>query len=70
MQKIHYLTFDLDQGHMKRCSVPSTSCATTFEVAMSNGLGGNNYKKRDGRTDAQTDRQPTDFGTKLIDLFF
>ena len=37
-----------------------TYAATKFEVARSNGLGGDTFtKKRDGRTDARTDRKTT-----------
>ena len=45
---------------MKHCSVPSTSCATKFVVATSNGLGGDTYKKRDGRTTDRRTDGPTD----------
>ena len=49
------------QGHTKCCPVSFTSCdLSSFKV-----LGRDIYKKRDGRTDAQTDRQ-TDDGPTLI----
>ena len=35
-----------------------TYSATKFEVATSNSLGGNIYKKRDGRTDKRMDDGP------------
>ena len=60
-KKIHCLTFDLDHGAKVTLNAAQyplhhvTHAATKFEVATSNYLGGDNYKKRDGRTDAQTD---------------
>ena len=41
---------------------------TKFQVAMSNGLGEDTITRNvtDGRTDRQTHRRRTDFGTKLI----
>ena len=60
-----------------------TYSPTKFEVATSNGLGGDTftrnvtdgrtYARTDGRTDRRTDRQTdgrTDFDTKLIYPFF
>ena len=44
---------------------------TKFEVAPSNGLGGNIFTRNvmDGRTQTQMDRRWTNFGTKLVTLF-
>ena len=44
LQKIHYLTFDLDQCHMKHCSVSYTLCELRYvpaklEVATPNRFG-------------------------------
>ena len=47
-----------------------------FEVTTSNALDGETFARKyitwkiDGRTGVQTDRQWTDFGTKLIYIFF
>ena len=52
----------LGQGHMKCCSVPSTSCdlhvcSYKVEVAMSTSLGGDTFISNvtDGHTEAWTD---------------
>ena len=49
-----------------------TYSTTKFEVATSNGLGGDTFTKNvtDGRTYARTDGRRTDFDTTLIYLFF
>ena len=57
-----------------------TYSPTKFEVATSNGLGGDTFTRNvtdgrthgrtDGRTDGQTDGRRTDFDTKLIYPFF
>ena len=53
-----------------------TDSPTKFEVATSNGLGGDTFTRNvtDGRTHGQTDRRTdgrrTDFDTKLIYPFF
>ena len=48
-----------------------TYSPTKFEVATSNGLGGDTFTRNvtDGRTQGRTDGRWTDFDTKLI-LFF
>ena len=45
---------------------------TKFEVAISNGLGGDTFTRNvtDGRTHGRTDGRRTDFNTKLIYPFF
>ena len=58
--KIHYLTFDLDLGHTKVAQYPLhyvIYASTRFEVATSNGLGGDTITRdvTDGRTNRQTD---------------
>ena len=53
-----------------------TYSATKFEVATSNGLGGDTFTRNvtdgrtHGRTDRQTDGRRTDIETKLIYPFF
>ena len=57
-----------------------TYSPTKFEVATSNGLGGDTFTRNvtdgrthgqtDRRTDGQTDGRRTDFDTKLIYPFF
>ena len=57
-----------------------TYSPTKFEVATSNGLGGDTFTRNvtdgrthgrtDGRTDRRTDGRRTDFDTKLIYPFF
>ena len=57
-----------------------TFSPTKFEVATSNGLGGDTftrnvtdgrtYARTDGQTDGRTDGRRTDFDTKLIYPFF
>ena len=53
-----------------------TYSPTKFEVATSNGLGGDAFTRNvtdgrtHGRTDRQTDGRRTDFDTKLIYPFF
>ena len=57
-----------------------TYSSTKFEVATSNGLGGDTFTRNvtdgrthgrtDGQTDGQTDGRRTDFDTKLIYPFF
>ena len=49
-----------------------TYLPTKFEVATSNGLGGDTFTRNvtDGGTHGQTDERRTDFGTKLIYPFF
>ena len=62
---MHYLTFDLDLGVKVTLNVAQyplhhvTYSPTKFEVATSNGLGGDTFTRnvRDGRTDGQTDRR-------------
>ena len=45
------------------------NCSTTkFEVATSNGLGGDTFTRNE--TDGRMDRRWTDFDTKLIYPFF
>ena len=64
------MTFDVDLGFKITRNVAQyplhhvTYAATKFEVARSNGLGGDTFTRK--VTDAQTDGQRTDFGTKLI----
>ena len=63
-KKIHYLTFDLDQGHTKRCLVPSTSCDLfTYKVLSCYLLRFRRRyicKKRDGQMYARTEGRTTD----------
>ena len=67
-KKIHYLTFDLDLGVKVTRNVTQYPlhhviyASTEFEVARSNGLGGDTITRNvtDGRTDARTDRRTTD----------
>ena len=49
-----------------------TYSTTKFEVATSNGLGGDTFTRNvtDGRTHGRTDGRRTDFDTKLIYPFF
>ena len=49
-----------------------TYSPTKFEVATSNGLGGDTFTRNvtDGRTHGRTDGRRTDFDTKLIYPFF
>ena len=53
-----------------------TYSPTKFEVATSNGLGGDTFTRNvtdgrtHGRTDGRTDGRRTDFDTKLIYPFF
>ena len=49
-----------------------TYLTTRFEVATSNGLGGDTFTRNvtDGGTDRQTDGRRTDFDTKSIYPFF
>ena len=62
---MHYLTFDLDLGVKVTINVAQyplhhvTYSPTKFEVATSNGLGGDTFTRNvtDGRTDGQTDRR-------------
>ena len=64
LQKMHYLTFDLDLGVKVTQNVAQyplhheTYAATKFEVAMSNGLGGDTFTRN--VTDARTHRRTTD----------
>ena len=66
--------FDLDLGVKVTRNVTQYPlhhviyASTKFEVATSNGLGGDTITRNvtDGRTDARTDGRRTDFGTKLI----
>ena len=72
---MHYLSFDLDLGHRNVAQYPLhhvTYLGTKFKVVMSNSLGGETLKRKvtDRRTEGQTDRRWTDFGTKLIYPFF
>ena len=84
------MTFDLDLGVKVTRNVAQyplhhvTYSPTKFEVATSNGLGGDTFTRNvtdgrthgrtdgqtDGRTDGQTDGRRTDFDTKLIYPFF
>ena len=67
-KKIHYLTFYLDLGVKVTRNVAQYPlhhviyASTKFEVATSNGLGGDTITRNvtDGRTDALTDRRTTD----------
>ena len=65
-KKVHYLTFDLDLVVKVTRNVAQyplyhvTYSATMFEVAMSNGLGGDTFTRN------ITDGRRTVFGTKLI----
>ena len=64
-KKIHYLTFDLSQGHTKCCPVPLpyvTYPSTKFEVATSKGLVEDTFTRN--VTDART------HGPTLIYPFF
>ena len=69
-KKIHYLTFDLDLGVKVTRNVAKYPlhhviyASTKFEVATSNGLGGDTITRN--VTDGRTDGRRTDFGTKLI----
>ena len=79
-KKIHYLTFDLDHGvkftqnvtqyPLHHVIFASTSCdlciCKVWSCYVKRFWRRYNYKKRDGRTDRQTDTRRTDFGTKLI----
>ena len=77
-KKIHYSTFDLDLGVKVTRNVTQYPlhhviyAPTKFQVATSNGFGIDTITRNvtDGRTvrwtDARTDGQRTDFGTKLI----
>ena len=49
-----------------------TYSPTKFEVAISNGLGGDTFTRNvtDGRTHGRMDGRRTDFDTKLIYPFF
>ena len=70
--KIHYLTFDLDLGVKVTRNVIQYPlhhviyASTKFEVAMSNGLGGDTItrnvtdRQTHRRTDRQTDGRTTD----------
>ena len=89
-KKIQYLTFDLDLGVKVTRNVAQyplhhvTYSPTKFEVATSNGLGGDTFtrnvtdgcthgqtdRRTDRRTDGRTDGRRTDFDTKLIYPFF
>ena len=85
-KKIQYLTFDLDLWVKVTRNVAQyplhhvTYSPTKFEVATSNGLGGDTFTRNvtdgrthgrtDGRTDRRTDGRRTDFDTKLIYPFF
>ena len=76
------MTFDLDLGVKVTQNVAQfplhhvTYSPTKFEVATSNGLGGDTFTRNvtdaqtHERTDARTDGRRTDFGTKLIYPFF
>ena len=72
------MTFDLDLGVNVTRNVAQyplhhvTYSPTKFEVATSNGLGGDTFTRNvtDGRTHGQTDERRTDFDTKLIYPFF
>ena len=76
------MTFDLDFGVKVTRNIAQyplhhmTYLPTTFEVATSNGLGGDAFTRNvtDGRThgrkDRRTDGRRTDFDTKLIYPFF
>ena len=67
------LTYDLDLGVKVTCNVAQyplhyvTHLGTKFEVATSNGLGGDTFTRNatDGRTDAHTYSQ-TDDGPTLL----
>ena len=72
------MTFDLDLGVKVTRNVAQyplhhvTYSPTKFEVATSNGLGGDTFTRNvtDRRTDGRTDGRRTDFDTKLIYPFF
>ena len=71
LQEIQYLTFDLEFGVKVTRNVAQytlhhvTYSATKFEVATSNGLGGDTFTRNvtdartHGRTDGQTEDEPT-----------
>ena len=79
---IHCLSFDLDHGGKITQNVTQYPlhyviyASTKFGVAKFNGLGEDTIKRNvmdrqtEGWTDAQTDGRRTNFGTKLIYLFF
>ena len=75
-KKIQYLTFDLGVKVTRNVAQYPlhhvTYSPTKFEVATSNGLGGDTFTRNvtDVRTDGQTDGWRTDFDTKLIYPFF
>ena len=66
-KKVHYLTFDLDLGVKVIQNVAQYPlhhviyASTKFEVATSNGLGGDTITRNvtDGQTDGQTDDRQT-----------
>ena len=66
--------FDLDLGVKVTQNVAQyplnhvTYSATKFEVAASNGLGGDTFTRN--MTDRQMDGRRPDFGTKLVYPFF
>ena len=68
------MTFDLDLGVKVTQNVAQyplhhvTYSTTKFEVATSNGLGGDTFTRNvtDRRTHGQADGRRTDFDTKLI----
>ena len=70
-KKIHYLTFDLGVKVTRNVTQYPLHhmifASTKFEVARSNGLGGDTITRNvtDGRTDARTDVQ-TDDGPTLV----
>ena len=76
-KKIHFLTFDIDLGVKVKRNVAQyplhhlTYLPTKFEVATSNGLGGDTFTRNvtDGRTHGQMYGRRTDFDTKLIYSF-
>ena len=75
-KKIQYLTFDLDLGvkvtrNFAQYPLHHVTYSTKkFEVATSNGLGGDTFtftrNVTEGRTHGRTDGRWTDFDTKLI----
>ena len=79
---LFYLDFGVNfTRNVAQCPLHHVTLATKFEVATSNGFGGDTFTRTvtDGRTDGRTDRETdthtdgwtTDrLGTKLIYPFF
>ena len=75
-KKIQYLTFDLDlrvTQNVAQYPLHHVSySATKFKVVTSYRLGGDTFSRdvTDAHPHGRTDGRRTDFGTKLIYLFF